>query len=73
MGQPKIFIIIMLVWFFGWGFSLSKFPRQCCRIFSLGKEPSPKNLRIAKIVSYMGFFFGVLLINELAFGMIKAN
>jgi len=73
MMQPRIFIVIMLIWFFGWAFLLVKFPRQCYRVLSLGKEPSPRSLRLARIVSYMGLFFGALLVIELAFGMIKAN
>jgi len=73
MAQSRIFIVIMLVWFFGWGFLLLKFPRQCHRILSLGKEPSPRNLKLARIAGYMGLCFGALLFVELALGALKAN
>ena len=63
----------MLVWFFGWGILLLKFPRQCHRLLSLGKEPSPKHLKLARIVGYMGLFFGTLLLVELAFGIVKVH
>lgn len=73
MAQPRVFIAIMLVWFFGGGFLLLKFPRQCHRILSLGKEPSQMHLKLARIVGYMGVFFGALLLVELALGILKAN
>jgi hypothetical protein len=60
----------MLAWFFGWGFLLLKFPRPCYRLLSFGKEPSPKNLKLAKIVGWMGLFFGAVLVIELLFGVI---
>jgi hypothetical protein len=69
--QSRVFITILLVWFFGWGSLLLKFPRQCHRVLSLGKEPSPKHLKLARIVGYMGIFFGVLLVIELALGIQK--
>ena len=63
----------MLVWFYGWGFLLLRFPNQCYRVMSRRKEPSPSNLKTAKVVGYMGLFFGTLLIIELALGVVKAN
>ena len=63
----------MLIWFFGWGFALLKFPREFHRLLSLGKEPTPRNLKLARIVGYMGLSFGMLLLIEFAFGLLKAN
>ena len=73
MAQSPAFVVIMLVWFFGWGFLLLKSPRLCYRTLCLGKEPSPKSLKLASVVGCMGIFFGVLLLVELAFGILKVR
>ena len=73
MGQPRLFIAFLVVWFLGWGFLLLKFPRQTCRLLAMGKEPSAWNLKIARIVAYIGLVGGVLLLIELAAGILKAN
>jgi hypothetical protein len=69
--MPKsAFHIISLIWFFGWGFFLLKFPVQCYRLLSWGRTPTAKHLKIAKIVGYMGVFFGCMLALEMAFGLL---
>jgi hypothetical protein len=62
--------ILILTWFFGWGFLLLKFPIGCCRLLSLGREPTPGQLRIAKIVGYLGVAFGCLFLAAVAFGIV---
>jgi len=70
--MPKTAVyIISLIWFFGWGFFLVKFPVQSYRVLSWGRTPTPRNLKIAKIVGYMGLFFGCLLSLEMAFGLLS--
>jgi hypothetical protein len=66
----RIFSLIALVWFFGWGFLLLKFPRQIYRILSFGREPNARNFKNAKIVGYMGLGFGALLLLENIFGLL---
>ena len=66
----RIFYALMLVWFFGWGFLLLKFPKHCYRFLSWGKVPNEKQLKRAVFVGYMGLFFGCLLLVEFAFGWV---
>jgi hypothetical protein len=62
MIPQKTFHLVLLVWFFGWGFLLTKFPQRCYRIMSWGQTPHEKQIRRARIVGYMGWFFGTLLL-----------
>ena len=66
MISNRVFYIIILVWFFGWGFLLSKFPAQSYRVMSRGKTPDAKQLKRARFIGYMGVFFGSLFLVELA-------
>jgi hypothetical protein len=66
MISPRVFHTIILVWFFGWGFLLLKFPS----IASWGKTPNAKQIKRAVFVGYMGLFFGCLFLLELAFGLV---
>jgi hypothetical protein len=63
--------ILTLVWFFGWGFLILRFPVQCFRFLSWGRIPTPKQLSREKIVGYMGIGFGTLFLVELAFRVIR--
>lgn len=65
--------VLALAWFFGCGFMLLRFPRQSYRILALGRNPKQKNLRLAKIVGYVGLGFGALLLIEMAFGIISRS
>jgi hypothetical protein len=66
----KVFYSLGLIWFFGWGFLLLKFPRQSHRFLAWGRDPKPWNLKLARIVGYMCLAFGALLLVELAFGFL---
>jgi hypothetical protein len=70
MISPRVFHTIILVWFFGWGFLLLKFPVRCYRIMSWGKTPNAKQVKRAIFVGYMGVFFGCLFLCELALGLV---
>ena len=70
MLTPSVFHTIILVWFFGLGFLLLKFPAQCYRVLSWGKTPNAKQLKRAVVVGYMGLFFGCLFLIELALGLV---
>jgi|HubBroStandDraft_6_1064221.scaffolds.fasta_scaffold93348_3 hypothetical protein len=70
MFSPRVVHSIVLVWFFGWGFLLLKFPTQCYRILSLGKTANAKQLKRAVFMGYMGLLFGCLFLFELAFGLV---
>jgi hypothetical protein len=61
------FKILILVWFFGWGFLLAMFPVQGYRLLSWGRIPTPKELKAGKIVGFMAFAYGFLFLLELAF------
>ncbi len=70
MVPPRLLHAIIVVWVFGWGFLLLKFPVQCYRFLSWGKTPNPKQVKRAVFVGYMGLFFGCLFLLELAFGLV---
>lgn len=65
------FEILILIWFLGWGFVILRFPVQCYRILSLGRYPTPVQLKREKFVGYMALAFGAVFIVELVFGMIR--
>lgn len=69
MPSSRIFHIVILVWFFGWGFLLLKFPAHRYRIGSRSKTPNAKQLKRAVFVGYMGLFFVCMFLLELAFGL----
>ena len=70
MISPRVFHSLILVWFFGWGLLLVKFPAQCCRIASWGKVPNARQLKRAVFVGYLGLFSGCLFLVELALGLV---
>jgi len=59
------FDVFLLVWFFGWAFLSLKYPVQSFRFLSGGRTPTPKNLKAAKVVGYMGLLFGSLLLIQI--------
>jgi len=71
MIPPRVFYIIVLVWFFGWGFLLLKYPVQCSKVLAWGRTPTPSRLKMAKVVGYMGMFFGCLFLLEIALGIVR--
>jgi hypothetical protein len=71
MISPRIFYVVVLVWFFGWGFLLLKYPVLSCRVLGWGRAPTPKQLKIARFVGYMGVAFGCLFLVEMAFGLVR--
>lgn len=70
MTPPGIFRAIVLVWLFGWGFLLLKFPIQCYRLLALGRRPIPVQLKRVRVVGYIGLIFGSIFLLELALGII---
>ena len=71
MIPSYLFYVVALVWFFGWGFLLLKYPVQSYRVLSWGRTPKPKQLKVARFVGYMGVGFGCLLLVELTFGIVR--
>ena len=57
MILEKVFYVIALLWLFGWGFLLLKFPVQCYRFLVRGRDPTPKKLKTVKVVAYIGLFW----------------
>jgi hypothetical protein len=70
MVAPRAFQVLVLVWMLGWGFLLLKFPTQCYRFLSWGRNPTAGQLKTAKIVGYMGLGFGLLYLVEIVFGIV---
>jgi hypothetical protein len=63
VSWQRIFYLVALCWFFGWGFFLLRFPGATFRFLSMGtRVAEPRNPRATRIVGYMGLFFGVLLL-----------
>jgi len=63
--------VITLVWFFGWGFLLVKFPLQAYRILSFGRTPNPLQLKREKALGYMALAFGCFFGLVLIFGILR--
>jgi hypothetical protein len=63
--------VIALVWFFGWGFLLLKFPVLAYRILSFGRTPNPLQLGREKMIGYMALAFGCLFAIEIVFGIVR--
>ena len=71
MISHNAFLGCCLVWFFGWGILSLKYPVKCYRLLSRGREPSTRNLKMVKIVGYMGLGFGAMTVLELVFGLMR--
>ncbi len=63
--------LLVLIWLFGWGFLILRFPVQCFRLLSWGRIPTSKQLKREKFVGYMGVGFGTLFLIELALRIIR--
>ena len=63
--------VIALVWFFGWGFLLLKFPVLAYRILSFGRTPNPLQLKREKALGNMALAFGCLFVIELISGIVR--
>jgi hypothetical protein len=69
---PLAFKIIGLIWFYGWGFMLLKYPNQAFRMLSWGLIPDQRTrfLQRSKVAGYFGLVFGTLFLIEWIFGAI---
>jgi hypothetical protein len=67
----KVFALVALVWFLGVGVLLLRFPMASVRFLGWGRRPTPKDLKIARVVGYMGVVFGCLLLLEVALGLVS--
>lgn len=70
MISHRLFSVVCLAWFFGWGFLAFKYPVQSYRILGWGRTPTLKQLKVVRFVGYMGVGFGSLLLLEIALGTI---
>ena len=61
------FLIISAIWMFGWGIVLLLFPRFVALFyqFAKGKEASAKDFKVARVVGWMGIFFGCVVLVQL--------
>ena len=71
--SERVFDIVGLVWFFGWGISLLRWPVTSSRVLAWGKQPTTKRLKMAKIVGYMGIVFGFVVLIELIVGLFQSK
>jgi hypothetical protein len=67
----KAFALVALVWFLGWGVLLLRFPTASFRVLSWGRRPTPKNLKTARVVGYMGVAFAVCYCWRLRLGWFR--
>ncbi len=70
MISHRVFYSIMLVWFFGWGILLLRYPARSYTLLARGRRPTVNQLKIAKTVGYMGVIFGCLLLVEIVLGIL---
>ena len=73
MSSQRLFSIIALVWFLGGAFALLAFPLEFIRFASLGTRPnpSPDQLKKARIVGVIALVLGGIIGLEFAFGFIR--
>jgi hypothetical protein len=74
MFSDRLFSVVGLVWFFGWGFLSLKYPVQSYRVLSWGRTPTPKQPKLVRFVGYIGVGFDsfvMVLLLEIASGMIR--
>jgi hypothetical protein len=67
----KAFAVLALVWLLGWGLLLLRFPIASFRLLAWGRRPTPKNLKVVRIVGYMGISFGGLFLLEILLGVVS--
>ena len=65
------FAVVLLLWFCGWELLLLRFPALCFRLLAWGGKPTPRNLKAARVVGYMGIFFGGLLLLGIGVGLVS--
>jgi hypothetical protein len=70
MFSRRVLHTVVLLWFFGWGWLLLRFPARCYQVLSSGKTPNAKQLKRLVLVGYMALFFGSLFVLELVFGLV---
>ena len=63
-------ILVALIWFVGGGFLVLRFPMQSFRALAWGRRPTPRQPKLARVVGYMGLGFGLLLLVEIAAGVV---
>lgn len=57
MLSPRFFYTIVLVWFFGWGFLLLKFPTQCLSAFLVEQDPECEATKAGRLRRVHGTIF----------------
>jgi len=60
-----------LIWLLGGGSLVLRFPVQCFRVLAWGRRPTLRQLTLTRVVGYMGLAFGVLLLVEIAVGLVS--
>jgi len=60
-----------MIWLLGWGFLLLRFPAQSFRLLNAGKTPTPKQLKLVRVLGYLGVGFGSLFLVELVVGLVR--
>ena len=69
MISDHMFLTIGLLWFFGWGLLLIRYPAQTIRVVAWGRMPTEPQVKRAKFIGYKGLFFGCLLLVFIAAGI----
>jgi hypothetical protein len=69
--DTRLFKAVILIWFLGWGFVLTRFPVQGYRVLARGRTPTDGQLKITKFVGYIGLVFGGIFLIEIIFGVVR--
>jgi hypothetical protein len=64
-------ILVALIWFLGGGFVVLRFTVQSHRALGWGRRPTPRQLKLTRVVGYMGVGFGLLMLAEIAVGLVS--
>jgi len=63
---------LAVAWVLVWGLLFLKYPIQSYRVLSLGRTPTPTQLKAVRFIGYMGVILGGFgLVLELVFRLIR--
>ena len=71
MNSQRFVLIVGLTVGPAWSFLLLKFPIQTYRALTFGRMPSPGMQRLGRVIGYVTLGFVVLLLVELAVGLVS--
>jgi hypothetical protein len=69
--DTRLFKVVILIWFLGWGFMLTRFPVRGYRVLARGRTPTDRQLKLTKFVGYIGLVSGGIYLMEIILGVVR--